>query len=246
MKMKMKTPNQEKNCYANYHLTVAEYGLWEHSRTISFKRGRLLFDGRKMSARFSGTGKNAFYRLAAQLVKKGWFEIIDDNVTKSGKRKRDSHGHYLPTVYGVLNHEEWVNKHGFKACRHVEIDEEVQSPDQDTSSPQIGTRPVPETGHKSVAEPSDGKPSDANLIKDPVLKTGQVSKREDPRGSLNVQRNPVPPVPKVGQGVPGTRYSPEDIKLARDIDAGRLKPMGLNTHSWVKEVLAAQEGRNAV
>jgi hypothetical protein len=241
----MKTKQQEVSCYANYHMTVAEYGLWEHARTISHTRGRLLFDGRKMSARFSGTGKDTFYRLAAQLVEKGWFEVIDANVTESGKRKRDSHGHYLPTVYHVLSHEEWAKKRGTKSCRHVEIDEEVQSSNHDTSSPQNATLRVPESRHKSVVEPSDGKPPVANLLKDPVPESRQVNKQEDRDKTLNVLHNVARPVVIQGQAVHGTKYSAEEVQFARDIESGRRKPTGLNTNSWAANVLKAQDGRNA-
>jgi hypothetical protein len=249
-KLTMKTPKaQENSCFANYHLTVAEYGLWEHGRAISFKRGRLLFDGRKMAARFSGTGKDTFYRLAAQLVKKGWFEVVDDNTTKSGKRKRDRSGHYLATVYKVLSHEQWVSRYGSSTCPQNQTGDDDQSSDRDTSSPLDETRPVPESRHKSDGDLSDGSPSDANLIEGPVWKSRQVEEGS----TLNVHgsaRHPVAaPVAKSRQAVPSTKPQPHEVLAARRIVDGVDKPASLYAPwqpvEWAKQILAAQDGRNA-
>jgi hypothetical protein len=237
----------DKQCFANYHMTVAQYGLWEHARTISFKRGRLLFDGRKMAARFVGTGKDAFYLLAKQLTKKGWFEIIDENLDKKGRRKRDKNGHYLPTIYRVLSHDEWAEKYGANTCPQNATGDDDQSLNPDTSSPYIQTRPVPKTRHKSVGEHSDGDHSDANLIEEPVPKTRQVN----PDKTLKVHdsaRADATPVPKSRQVVYGTQFGREEIFCAKEIAAGRMKPEGILTAAWAKEVLksiAAQVGSNA-
>ena len=50
----MLAPPQENSCFAHYHMTIDEYGLWTHAREVSHDSGVFYFDGRKIAARFFG------------------------------------------------------------------------------------------------------------------------------------------------------------------------------------------------
>jgi hypothetical protein len=69
-------------CFAHYHMTPAEYGLWDVCRSLSHESGILYFSGRNVAARFKGLGKTGAYNLAASLVESGWFQILKDSVRR--------------------------------------------------------------------------------------------------------------------------------------------------------------------
>jgi hypothetical protein len=100
-------------CFSSQHLTTAENGLFDVCmRITSGGKTLLLFDGRKMAARFTGVSKDVVYRLTASLVKKGWLVPINGN---SRKRNRST-GMYDATRYQVIGHGDWVASHGTGQC----------------------------------------------------------------------------------------------------------------------------------
>ena len=90
-------------------MTIDEYGLWTHAREVSHDSGVFYFDGRKIAARFFGTGKDRPYRIGKRLVRKGWFAVI-----RAPKRRKN--GMYAPGEYYPLSHGEWVTKYGVEFC----------------------------------------------------------------------------------------------------------------------------------
>src|SRR5260370_662127 len=92
-------------CFANRHMTPEEYGLWDVSRSLSHKTGILYFDGREMAERFEDTTKNGIYRVARNLLRRGWYELISPAV----RDKRT--GLFCSTQYRVLSVEEWATRH---------------------------------------------------------------------------------------------------------------------------------------
>ena len=102
-----------KRCYASQHLTLAESGLLDVCmRLTSGGKNALLFDGRKMAARFSGVSKDVMYRATASLVEKGWLIPINGN----GKKRNKATGMYDASEYRVMSHDVWVESHGTKQC----------------------------------------------------------------------------------------------------------------------------------
>jgi hypothetical protein len=140
---------QATKCFANFHMTMEEHRLWDVSRSLSNETGILYFDGRTMAARFEDTTKNGIYRVAGNLLRKGWYELISPAV----RDKRT--GLFLPTQYRVLSHSEWATCHP-----HMCVTAVRSSPENKTGtglengtgdSDQSGNReqPVPKTGMTS-------------------------------------------------------------------------------------------------
>jgi hypothetical protein len=151
-------------CFAHHHMTPAEYGFWELCRNLSNKTGILYFDGRNMVKRFAGTprngrSKNYYYTLIEGLTKKGWAELLEP-------RKRNQGGMWKASVYRVLSHGEWTDKHGTSKCKDAPEDSPVP----------IGDSTCPDNGNGTVA---------------PVLIAGASS--PDRRGIQSLEaRVPVP------------------------------------------------------
>jgi hypothetical protein len=134
---------QENNCFAHYHMTIDEYGLWTHARELSHESKVFYFDGRKIAARFSGTGKDRPYRIGKRLVRKGWFSVL-----RAPKRLKN--GMFAPGKYYPLSHDEWINKNGTDFCFACP----QSATGGDSTSPQIANhqssnceRPVAKRGH---------------------------------------------------------------------------------------------------
>lgn len=100
-------------CFPSQHLTAAENGLFDVCmRITSGGKNLLLFDGRKMAARFTGVSKDVVYRLTASLVKKGWLVPVNGN----GRKRNKSTGMYDATKYRVIEHGYWVVSNGTGQC----------------------------------------------------------------------------------------------------------------------------------
>jgi hypothetical protein len=146
---------EEVKCYANIHLTPAEFGFWEVCRSLTYKFNyHLIFDGRDMAENFDKTGKDVAYRLAKKLCKKGWFVCTQ-------KAKRGKGEKYVSAEYNVLSHDEWAKKHDKKHCRKphvspvaemrtaIETNPEHQSRKREQSSRGNANDPVAETRHST-------------------------------------------------------------------------------------------------
>jgi len=136
--------SSSKKCFANCHLSPAEFGFWEVCRSLSHKfKGKLIFDGRTIAGYFAqGTNKSVAYRLARELCTKGWF-------VRTKKSKRGKDGLWDGTEYQVLSHAEWTAKHGVNHCSPVRENGQDQSARTDQSSPEIENSPVRKSGHST-------------------------------------------------------------------------------------------------
>jgi hypothetical protein len=190
--------NPSKKCFANCHMTPEEFGFWEVSRSLSYKfNGKLIFDGRTLAYYFGDTGKNTIYRIAKQLQSKGWFVC-----TK--KPKQAQGGKYCSAEYRVLDHTEWVEKHGIRHCKtpvpESGLEQEVNTPGQsqnrEPSSPRIGNHPVPEPGHSTEETPLLWKKPSEELrsAKQEPLKDRILIEAENEHGNAEKVR----PVPEPG------------------------------------------------
>jgi hypothetical protein len=100
-------------CYAQRHMSPAEYGFWDQCRKLAHSTRILHFDGRAMAKRFKqdrGSGYRTMYRLRDSLVEAGWLVEVDNNC-----RKTD--GTFENKSYLVLSHAEWATAHGERDCR---------------------------------------------------------------------------------------------------------------------------------
>ncbi len=162
-----KTQEKEFKCFANLHMTPAEFGFWEVCRSVTHKWDyHLIFDGRDIAENFDGIGKDVAYRLTKKLCNKGWFVC-----TK--KPKQGQGGKYCSAEYKVLSHEEWADKHGTRHCRKprtspvaemrmaLETAPENQSRKREPSSRENANHPVAETRHSTEDPPLlNTKPSE--------------------------------------------------------------------------------------
>jgi hypothetical protein len=136
-------PPRENNCFAHYHMTIDEYGLWTHAREVSHESKVFYFDGRKIAARFAGTGKDRPYRIGKRLVRKGWFSVL-----RTPKRLKN--GMFAPGEYYPLSHDEWINKNGTDfcfACPQTATGGDVTSPQIANDQSSNCERPVAKRGH---------------------------------------------------------------------------------------------------
>jgi hypothetical protein len=104
----------KRQCYAQRHMSPAEYGFWDQCRKLAHGTGVLLFDGRTMAKRFKderGSGYRTMYRLRDSLVETGWLVEVET------QNHRKSDGTFEKKSYWVLSHEQWVTAHDESECR---------------------------------------------------------------------------------------------------------------------------------
>jgi hypothetical protein len=132
------TPQQQNHsesvrCFANRHMSMAEFALWSVCRSLSYKyEGLLYFDGQDVALMFEKTGKDKVYRSAKSLVKKGWFLRV---------RKRSRNpvtGLWKPSEYQIISAEEWAKKHPHNCSPQY-------SQNKTQTIPQNANGPFPET-----------------------------------------------------------------------------------------------------
>jgi hypothetical protein len=196
------------SCKVEHHLTLTEFGLWEHYRKISRTTGRLFEDPENTAKQFAKASRTAIYRLRKKLTKDGWLLEVK-------KSKRGPGGRMTAAEYLVLDHDEWAAKHGKKDC-HTNIQDVFQELAQPVpkmepvSSPENGTRPtspVPKTGLSSPefgippVPPVDGSIGSISLeVKRESGGPGGAdffATKKSSTGTLQSKVS-VPPVPKSG------------------------------------------------
>lgn len=95
-------------CFAHYHLTIAEYGLWSHLRELSSKFGYVYkFSDRKIAERFAkerGSSKSTVNTIRQSLVRKGFIVWL-------GKAPAKRAGGGLAREGRILSHREWAELH---------------------------------------------------------------------------------------------------------------------------------------
>ena len=130
-----------KNCFAQHHMSCAEFGLWEQYRKITHTTNRLFEDPENTADRFAGESRSSIYRLRRKLVKKGWLATVI-------KSKHNSNGgRASAAIYEPLDHEQWVKIKGTKHCKQHD----------DTPVPEVtlegefgASQPVPEVAPASA------------------------------------------------------------------------------------------------
>lgn len=162
-----------KRCFASRHMHPREWGLFEVClRLTNGGKNKLFFDGRKMAERFAGVSKDSIYRSVARLVESGW-------LVQTSPRTKNSDTHkYEKSVYAVLPHDQWIEKHGDSKCQIASPRNETgASPRNETgANPQNATgqspehegqsseceKPVPRVRHSSVTHNSVKESSEKN------------------------------------------------------------------------------------
>src|SRR5690349_21111259 len=108
-----KTPATKRCCFPRRHLTTNETALHNYMWAASRKTGVFHSDARR-DAWELGVNKDSITAWTKSLVRKGWAIQIT-------KRHRNPlTGEYSPIQYQVLDHAEWVEKHGSAECRYLE------------------------------------------------------------------------------------------------------------------------------
>ncbi len=194
-----------KSCFEQAHMTCAEFGLWVQYRKLAYASGKLFCDGRTTAERFDGMSKSQIYRIRKSLVGKGWLVIVKNSDRTKG-------GRYSSTVFHVLDHEQWVKRHGRKHCKTelfeglspvppVQTAKVLPVPSTGMTCPTGANGPVPSTGHSSKEKPV------LNMNQLQVL--GATSATPDKLVVVNAESSlaeptkpPVPPVQMVDP-VPG-------------------------------------------
>jgi hypothetical protein len=140
-----KNPESKRRCFAHHFLTFEEYGLWVHAREVSAASGIFYFNGPAVAARFADQSKNTPYRIAAGLVKKGFFHVL-----KKAKRDKKT-GIFRSTQYQPVSFEEWAEKYParYTACKVCKSQNTIPE-NKDGTIPEFGngaSESVPEFGN---------------------------------------------------------------------------------------------------
>jgi plasmid stability protein len=96
-------------------MTPEEFGLWNYCRSVSYESKIVYLSGREVAKAFSGISKNVIYRIADQLVAKGWFRELSP-YTRNPKT-----GTLIPRRIYPLDHNEWVAQYSTIECRYVPV-----------------------------------------------------------------------------------------------------------------------------
>lgn len=171
-------------CFAQFHMSCAEYGLWDQCRALSHKSGTLFFDGRKMAARFKGVSYSKIYRLLDSLVLKGWITKFENS------QPRRTDGTYTATQYWVLSHDQWVAKYGKHECskgwKNALQDAHPVSPVQQAPvSPvqQVKNQPVPKQTPACFKTPVQP----VSPVQHSLVKTEPTGKKESEANRASAQ-----------------------------------------------------------
>src|ERR1700733_901330 len=93
-------------CFAHFHMTIAEFGLWTHLRDLSYgskPQYTYRFDDRAIAARFAeerGCSKDTVNRLRRSLAEKKFIKWLEPQKRIGGR--------YAPRLGRILSHEEWA------------------------------------------------------------------------------------------------------------------------------------------
>jgi hypothetical protein len=212
----------KKRCHAQQHMSCAEFGLWEQYRKLSFASGQLFEATENTASRFTGESRSSIYRLRAKLIQKGWLVI-------SKKSKPGENGRHRPTIFRVIDHEEWVRKHGKADCNlsswaelqpvpEMESGAKLPVPEMKSPSSKSETDPVPKVEHRFEENQFESK----SRFEDsgPV---GFEKKDSQSGAEVNAERHEVAPVPKV--------------KLEQQSPVPELKPAARRTVADILKLL---------
>jgi hypothetical protein len=145
-------------CFARRHLRPAVSAFHSYALAVSQQSGVFYSDARRDGRDF-GVSKNTITAWTRKLERDGWFQRLDpDQRLKRNKLT----GTYDSIRYEVLDHDTWANYHPGK-CRFREScyrsqkvgqapvpNTESPVPTIDSTSPNLGAPPVPESGTKQV------------------------------------------------------------------------------------------------
>ena len=226
-------------CYAHYHLSPAEYAVWDVCRALSHDNGILYFSGRNVAARFKRLGKTGAYNLAASLLESGWFKLLKDS-----QRRRD--GTWSPRQYKVLSHTEWAAEHPNSCGLPVlNSDQPVLEEGQDDDSPVLNSdqpvlnsdQPVQASGHNLISTTDKEQPNKQPDYHKPVRSKG-LGKLKATLGASARVATPTrigQPVPLRGQDAPVL----DTQKQAEWISTAITNTLGLTRPDVVSEWTAA-------
>jgi len=185
-------------CHEQSHMNCAEFGLWVQYQKLAYASGRLFCDGRRTAERFGSESKSSIYRLRASLIAKGWLETVKES-------KRGKGGTYSAAEFKVLDHKQWVKKHGKSRCKKQLLDDFLPVPSTGTldispvpstgmTCPKYGNAPVPSTGHSTKGKPV--LKTDSNKVR--RLPSEELSHTQSVDAQTPLEREVEPPVPSTG------------------------------------------------
>jgi len=161
-----KNADSKRRCFAHHFLTFEEYGLWVHAREVSAESRIFYFDGPAVAARFADQSKNTPYRIAAGLMKKGFFHVL-----KKAKRDKKT-GIFRSTQYQPVSFEEWVEKcpARYTACKVCKSQNTIPE-NRDGTIPEFGNG-----ASESIPEFGNDRPQ---IREQPSLNSGSNSYKEE-------------------------------------------------------------------
>jgi len=160
-----------KQCFAHFHMTPEEYGLWYYCRCVSKISSTVYLSGREIAKEFEGVSKNVIYRIADNLTAKGWFRDL------APYHRNAKTGTLVPRTVYALTHEEWVAQYSDIGCRPPKSP--VPKSGQDDPAPVPVTEPpVPKSGHSCPDSRTDLSRNQEQRIKEVETKDERKRVRE--------------------------------------------------------------------
>lgn len=147
------------NCFANCHMTPEEFGLWNYCRAVSYESKIVYLSGREVAKAFSGISKNVIYRIADQLVAKGWLRQL------APYSRNPKTGTLIPKTVYALDHSEWVAQYSATDCRPLPVPVPIAGQDTTTPVP-IAGRTCPDLNASCPGTGTDLSRNQEQYLKD--------------------------------------------------------------------------------
>ncbi|MFZ1973858.1 MAG: hypothetical protein WAU89_13490 [Candidatus Acidiferrales bacterium] len=106
---KAKKPAAPK-CFANVHMTPAEYGVYCVINAVSYESDIFYNNRESLAECFAGRSPSTYKRIVESLVKKGWLVCIQEPA-------RTTTGFWTAAQYRIVESLEWHSLYGIKKCR---------------------------------------------------------------------------------------------------------------------------------
>jgi hypothetical protein len=200
-----------KQCFAHFHMTPEEYGLWYYCRCVSKLSSTVYLSGREIAKEFEGVSKNVIYRIGDSLTAKGWFRDL------APYHRNAKTGTLVPRTVYALTHEEWVAKYSDIGCRPPKPP--VPKSGRDDSAPvPVSESPVPVAGHSCPDSRTDLSRNQEQRIKE--VETKDKRKRERKANNPDSLDHP-----ENGQGMDRTRaleFVREIVKAAQKVESSAV------------------------
>ena len=144
--------NPSRKCFAHFHLTIAEFGLWTHLRELSYgskPQHTYRFDDRAIAARFAeerGCSKDTINRLRRSLADKKFIAWLEPQKRIGGR--------FAPRLGRILDHAEWAEKYPGRCIHNALEGDKPPVSNKEFHQSQVADHQSHSKAHQSQTKPS--------------------------------------------------------------------------------------------